>query len=79
MARDVITVRFSEQERYDIHSDQDVVRFMATTNQGSYWADVPIEGPRGLRRDRDRFKELAVQYIRAGSLPCYIELEEQEQ
>lgn len=74
-----ITVRFSETERYDINQDTDVVRFMATTNQGSYWAEVPVEGPRGLRRDREKFKTLSVEYIRAGALPCQIELEEQEQ
>lgn len=73
-----VTVRFSESESYDIFRDCDVVRFMATTQLGSYWADVPIEGPMGKRRDREKFKSLAVEYIRAGALPCEIELEAEE-
>ena len=73
-----ITVRFQESQSYDINSDSDVVRFLATTDLGSYWTDVPVEGPRGLRKDREKFKTLAVEYIRAGSLPCYIDLEEDE-
>lgn len=71
-----ITVRFQEEQHYDIQQDCEVVRFMATTNQGSYWTEIPLEGPRSLRRDRERFKELAVQHIQAGSLPAYIEIPE---
>lgn len=69
-----ITVRFQESQRYDIQQDCEVALFMATTSLGSYWAEVPLEGPRALRRDRDRFKELAVQCIQGGLLPCFLEL-----
>lgn len=74
-----ITVRFQESERYDINQDAYVARFMATTAKGSFWTEVLIEGPRSLRRDRQRFKEQAVEIIRAGADPCWIELEETEQ
>ena len=74
-----ITVRFQESEHYDITLDREVVRFMATTGRGSYWTEIEAEGPRSLRQDRVRFKELAVEMIRAGADPCYIELEETEQ
>ncbi len=75
----ILTVRFAETEFYDINVDRDVVRFMATTGKGSYWAEVQSEGPRTLRSDRDKFKERAVEMIRAGADPCRIEMEETEQ
>lgn len=69
-----ITVRFQEEQHYDINQDCEVVRFMATTSLGSYWTELPLDGPRSLRRDRTRFKELAVQCIQSGLIPTYIEL-----
>lgn len=74
-----ITVRFSEQQSYDINRDCDVVRFMATMSSGSYWSDVPLEGPRSLRRDRQEFKETVVELIQAGQPPCEIQLDAEEQ
>lgn len=67
-----VNVRFTETERYDPMKDSEVVRFMATTDRGSYHAEVPIDGPRGLRRDRAAFKERVVEYIRAGASPCEV-------
>ena len=72
----MITVRFQESQRYDINTDSDMTRFMATTSIGSYWSEVPSEGPISLRLNREKFKQMAVEYIRAGSLPCEIRLEE---
>lgn len=69
-----VNVRFSETERYDPLKDAEVVRFMATTEKGSYHAEVSIEGPRGLRRDRQAFKDRVVQYIQAGANPCEVSL-----
>lgn len=69
-----VNVRFSETERYDPLKDAAVVRFLATTERGSYHTEVPIEGPRGLRRDRQAFKDRVVEYIRAGANPCEVSL-----
>ncbi len=69
-----ITARFQEEQHYDINLDCEVVRFMVTTSMGSYWTETPLEGPRALRRDRERFKELAVQCIQNGLLPTHLEL-----
>lgn len=69
-----ITVRFQEEQHYDINQDCEVVRFMATTSLGSYWTEIPVEGSQSLRRDRVRFKELAVQCIQGGLIPSHIEL-----
>jgi hypothetical protein len=69
-----IYVRFSEMERYDPRRDAEVIRFMATTNFGSYHTEVVIEGPRSVRRNRQAFKDKVEEYIRAGARPCEIQL-----
>ena len=73
-----LIVRFTEHQSYDINLDCDVVRFMAMTSSGSYWADVALEGPRLLRKDREAFKETVVDLIQAGQPPCEIQLNEEE-
>lgn len=72
MARFV--VRYSEFERYDITKDAEMVRLMATTDKGSYWAEVRADIPGNLRRDKQAFKELVVEYIRTGRHPCEVRL-----
>lgn len=74
-----IIVRFSEQQSYDINRDCEVIRFMAMTSSGSFWADVSLEGPRMLRKDRASFKETVVELIQAGQPPCEILLDQEEQ
>lgn len=66
--------RFSETERYDPLKDCEVVRFMATTEKGSYHVEVPMEGTTSLRERRKAFKELVVKYILAGKNPCEVRL-----
>jgi len=73
-----IAVRFLETQWYDINVDEEVVRFMATTTSGSFWAEVSVEGPRSLRKDREEFKVTVVDLIRAGQPPCYVELHGEE-
>lgn len=77
MAQRVI-VRFSECEGYDINRDAMTCRFMATTAHGSFWTEVEVEGPRGLRNDRQAFKDQVVELIRAGADPQYVALEAME-
>lgn len=74
MAGNVITVRYSEFQRYDISKDAEVIRFMATTVNGSYWAEVPIDGSSGMRRDREAFKSKVVELVRQGLYPCEVHL-----
>lgn len=69
-----VNVRFSETERYDPLKDSEVVRFIATTDRGSYHTEVPIDGSRALRRDRQAFKDKVVECIRAGANPCEVSL-----
>ena len=68
-------VRFTEFERYDINRDCDVVRFMATTPKGSFYAEVPILGPKSYRTLKERFKEQAIEYIQSGYDPGEVEIE----
>ena len=75
MAPNVI-VRFTETQGYDINWDCDVVRFMATTAKGSYYADMFSEGPKSIREGRNRFKERAISCIQEGLDPCEIDLGE---
>lgn len=70
----VVNIRFSETERYDPLKDREVVRFMATTEKGSYYTEVPLDGPRSHRRDRQAFKDKVVEYIRAGANPCEVSM-----
>ena len=73
MAGDV-TVRFSEVERYDINIDREVIMFMATTDRGSYFIEVPIEGAKSVRENRHDFKEIVMECIEEGIEPCEVEL-----
>ena len=67
-------VRFNEFERYDITKDADVVRFMATTPKGSYYAETVKGSARPLREARAHFREKAIELIGDGHDPCEVEL-----
>ena len=69
-----ITVRFLETQSYDISKDCEVVRLMATTSLGTYYADVELESPKTLREMRKSFKEAAIEMIQSGQQPCEMEL-----
>ena len=71
-----VTVRFSEHSRYDIARDAEVVMMMATTDRGSYWAEVPHEEGRGMRARRAAFKEGVVECIERGEPPCELHFED---
>lgn len=69
-----VNLRFLETERYDPIRDSMVMCFMAMGERGTYHTEVPIEGARSLRRDRQAFKDKVVEYIQAGTNPCQISL-----
>lgn len=68
-----VAVRFSEHTRYDIQRDAEVVLMMASTNQGSYWTEIPLGSGRSMRMRRNEFKEGVVECIRKGQPPCQLE------
>ena len=70
----MIFARFSESSRYDPLKDCEVVRFMATTERGSYHCEVPSEGAGVVRAAKTKFKELVAECIRAGKPPCEVAL-----
>lgn len=71
-----VTVRFEEFERYDPVTDTERVRFMAITSLGTFHAEVAMGGPRSKRRDRERFRDRAIECIRSGMLPAEISISE---
>lgn len=64
-----ITVRFSEHDRYDIMRDADVKLFVATTNNGSFFHEFPVDGARSIREKRQQFKAACVEAIQRGEAP----------
>jgi hypothetical protein len=71
----MITVRFLENQHYDINQDCEVVVLMAMTSKGSYFAEVPLEEGRALREARQKFKEVAIECIQNDIDPCEVDLE----
>lgn len=69
-----IVARLSEHDRYDINEDVAKVTFMATTAQGTFFAEVVDEGASRRREMRSRFKQLAAESIGAGIQPGEISL-----
>jgi hypothetical protein len=67
-------VRFSEFEYYNINQDEDWVRFMATTPEGSYFSEVPRETFSKYREQKQEFKDKVVEAIGSHMPPMEIEL-----
>lgn len=74
-----ITVRFSEHQSYDIVRDCFMVRMMATTAQGTYYADTPLEGAKSLRERRSEFKDAVVDMIQQDKPPCELLFDDEPQ
>ena len=62
----MLTVRFTEIQGYDINLDTDVIRFMATTGTGTFFADRKVESAKTVREARSKFKELVLEYMQEG-------------
>ena len=62
----MLTVRFSETQGYDINLDAEVIRFMATTGRGTFFADRVIESAKGVRESREKFKEQVIGFMQEG-------------
>ncbi len=70
-----IYVRFSESERFDPLKGCEVVRFMATTDRGSYHTEIPIDSASSMRNSKTAFKAKVVELIQAGKNPCEVKLD----
>jgi hypothetical protein len=71
----IVTVRFHEHERYDITTDQRVITFIATTDRGSYFCEMVVDGPKSIRDARREFKDAALDLIQSGDDPCELTFE----
>ena len=69
----MLTVSFSEAERYDINIDDYVVTFMGTTSIGSYHATAVVD--KTLVKKRHQFKEKVIELMQSGLDPGEIEFD----
>ena len=69
-------VRFSEFEYYNVKEDEDWVRFMATMDKGSYYAEIPRGTASEVRKNRDIFKAKVIDCLVSCINPCEVSLEE---
>lgn len=70
----MITVRFTERERYDIQQDAETICYMATTAIGTFFSEIPVDGPTSRRELRRKFREAALNAIQSGELPGELKL-----
>ena len=62
----MLTVRFTETQWYDINDDEEVVRFMAITGKGTFYAQTPLIGSKNLREKRAQFKDDVIEFMQSG-------------
>lgn len=62
-------VSFTEWQYYDIMRDAEVVRFNATTEQGTWTAETAFQSGKDLKARRDAFKQYVAQSIQQGDEP----------
>lgn len=67
---DGLTVRFLENEYYDIEQDIDVVRLMAVTPMGT-WSGITPSSQAKVRRKE--FKDYVLEQMYSGAEPCEVE------
>jgi len=71
---ETITLSFSDYEYYDPNTDREVLRMMATTPTGTYYADVHNEPGKKQRERRQAFKEYVLGCLAAKQPPHEIEM-----
>jgi len=70
----MITLRYAEQERYDIQQDEEVVRFMAISNIGTWHMEKACKKPGERRSMRNLFREFVGDAAAKGQRPCEVRL-----
>lgn len=70
-----IVVRFSEYEYYNIHEDENWVRFMGTTTKGTYYVERPRISAMSFREDKQKFRDKTLEAIDAGLNPGELALD----
>lgn len=71
----MITLRWDEYCFYDPIEDMEVLRLQAITNKGTWYTDV--DANEGVRANRKRFKERALEVIGQGTDPGWVDLDEE--
>jgi len=70
----MITLRYAEQDRYDIQQDAEVTRFMAISNHGTWHMERPCTKPGEKRMTRQLFRQFVQQAAEKGQEPCEVRL-----
>jgi hypothetical protein len=70
----MITLRYAEQDRYDIVNDAEVTRFMAISNKGTWHMEQACTKPGEKRAKRNLLKEFVENAAAKGQAPCEVRL-----
>ena len=71
---ETFTVRFCENQHYDIEIDGEVVQLMAITSSGTWHSTVRHTTARELREDREAFKTYVLGAMQAKLPPCEVSI-----
>lgn len=71
---DIISIRFAENQFYDVHRDAEVIMLMAITNLGTWHSTVAIGKASEVRTQREAFKEYCLHSIAQGGQPKEVNL-----
>ena len=69
-----ITLRYAEQDRYDITRDAEVTRFMAISNKGTWHMEQPCPQPGEKRTMRNQFRDFVEHAAAKNQTPCEVQL-----
>lgn len=69
-----ITLRYAEQDRYDIQQDAEVTRFMAISNIGTWHMELPTNAGVERRARREQFRDFVENAAAKGQRPCEVRL-----
>jgi hypothetical protein len=70
---DGLTVRFLENEYYDIDQDAEVIKLMAITGKGTWCAET--RAGKGSAAKRKEFQDYVLEQMYKGEQPCEVEFD----
>ena len=73
-----VTLRMEEWHRYDIDSDQQVVRLLGITGVGTFTAEFGVGSSQELREKRKSFREYVLECMDKGIAPHEVSMEEED-
>lgn len=74
MSEGLVTLRFAENQFYDIIQDSEVVTFMGITNIGTWHTTIKLGKASELRSAREAFQQYTKSAIACGQMPREVNL-----